>query len=200
MSHAVDRRPAPRSFEELWDALADVPEGYVGEIVAGEVEATPRPNAPHVGAASDLGGLLTAWFRFGMGGGPGGWIILDEPRIRFGNEVRVPDLAGWRVERFVAPAQGPYLVIPDWICELLSLSTARADRTSKLPLYAQHGIGHVWLLDPVVQTLEVFRRQDASWVLVATYGGDAKVRAEPFDAVELDLTLVWGPKRDPEER
>lgn len=196
MAHPAGKPVGPRSFDELWEALLDVPEGFIGEIVDGEIVETQRPDHPHVGATSDLGVLLGAWFRFGIGG-PGGWVILDEPGIRFGDQLRVPDLAGWRADRFVAPESGPYVVVPDWICEALSPRTARADRTEKLPLYAQHGVRHVWLLDAVAQTLEVYRREGASWLLVATFGGGAKVRAEPFDAVELDLSMVWGPTRDP---
>lgn len=191
------RNVTPRSFEELWRDLEEVPEEFIGEIVGGEIVVTPRPDPPHTGATSDLGGLLAAWFRFGMGG-PGGWVILHEPRIRFADEIRVPDLAGWRTDRFVAPPRGPYTVIPDWICEALSPGTARKDRTDKMPLYARNGVRHLWLLDPILQTLEVYRLEAARWVSVGTYGGDDKIRAEPFDAVELDLTLVWGPKREPE--
>ena len=198
MSRAAERVRKPGSFDDLWRDLEDVPAGQVGEIVGGEIIATLRPGPPHIMASSGLGGLLTAWFRFGMGG-PGGWVILDEPRIRFVDEVRVPDLAGWRAERFAATDTGPLFVIPDWICELLSPGTARTDRMDKLPLYARHGVGHVWLLDPLLQTLEVYRLQGASWVLVRTFGADDRARAEPFDAVELDLTLVWGARRDPVE-
>lgn len=199
MAPTADRTREPRSFEQLWDDLDEVPEGFVGEIVAGEVIVTPRPDPPHIRATSDLGGLLTAWFRFGMGGGPGGWVILDEPRIRFAEEVRVPDLAGWRASRFAAPRSGPYTVVPDWICEALSPGTARSDRTAKMPLYARNRVGHLWLLDAVVQTLEVYRLEGERWVSVGTFGGDEKVRAEPFDAVELDLTMVWGPLREADE-
>ena len=196
MAHPAGTPVGPGSFDKLWEALLHVPEGFVGEIVGGEIIETQRPDHPHVAATSDLGILLGGWFRFGMGG-PGGWVILDEPRIRFGDDVRVTDIAGWRTIRYVEPSSGPYIVPPDWICEALSPSTARADRTDKLPLYARAGVGHVWLLDPVAQTLEVYRLENGSWVLVATHGGDAKVRAEPFDAVELDLAMVWGPTRDP---
>ncbi len=193
----VHRAAKRRSFDELWEALLHVPEGKVGEIVDGEIVEVQRPDYPHIAATSDLGGLLCAWFRFGIGG-PGGWVILDEPRISFGDELRVPDLAGWRRERFSAPRTGPLAVIPDWICEGLSPSTARSDRTEKLPLYARHGVRQVWLLDALVQTLEVYRLDAGRWVLVGSYGGDAKVRADPFDAVELDLALIWGPPQPPE--
>lgn len=196
MSRAAGRRAEPRSFDELWEALLDVPEGYIGEIVDGEIVETQRPGEPHSMAATDLGTLLGAWFRFGIGG-PGGWIFRHEPGIRFGDELRIPDLAGWRTERFVKPTgDGPYLVMPDWILEVLSKGTVREDRTKKMPLYAAHGVPRLWMLDPAAQTLEVYRLQDRAWVLVRALGGDAKARVEPFDAVELDLTLVWGPMRD----
>ncbi len=196
MSRPADRRAGTRTFEQLWAALEQVPEDCLGEIVAGDIETTPRPNPPHTDAASDLGGLLTAWFRFAIGG-PGGWVIRDEPRIRFGDEIRVPDLAGWRAERFESPPSGPYLVIPDWICEVLSARTARVDRTEKMPLYARHEVRHLWLLEPVLQTLEVYRLHTDGWFLAGAFGADAKVRAEPFDAMEIDLTLIWGPAREP---
>lgn len=195
MARVADQRVEAKSFDQLWDELDRVPRGYVAEIVDGEVVVLPRPNPPHVRASSDLGTLLGGWFRFGIGG-PGGWVILDEPRIRFGHEIRVPDLAAWRVERFAADDTGPFLVIPDWICEVLSPGTTADDRTAKLPLYSRHRVGHVWLLDPLEQTLEVYRLHGDRWLLVTTFGADAKARAEPFDAVELDLTLVWGAKRN----
>ena len=122
-------------------------------------------------------------------------MILAEPRIRFGDECRVPDFAGWRKERYVRPdGSGPYEVVPDWVCELLSKSTAVEDRTEKLPLYAKHGVRYAWILDAIAQTLEVFRLEGGCWLLAQTFGADAKVRAEPFDAIEIDLTLFWGPR------
>ena len=199
MAAAASHTTGRRSFDELWRDLELVPEGYTGEIVDGEIITTPRPGPPHLVTTSDLGVLLGGPFRFGIGG-PGGWIILDEPRIRVGDEARVPDLAAWRADRYVTPEDGPYVVIPDWLCEVLSPGTARSDRTKKMPLYARHRVGHVWLIDPVLQTLEVYRLQGESWGLVRSYGADEKVRAEPFDAVELDLSMIWGGAVPPERR
>lgn len=185
-------RPLPKT----WMDLGEVPEGYVGEIVGGEIRVQPSPDPPHVNAASDLFGSLAGPFRFGHGG-PGGWILRDEPHIRFGDEVRVPDLSGWRAERFRSPRRGPFIVIPDWVCEVLSPSTAFVDRTEKLPLYAARGVQHLWLLDPLGRTLEVFRLSGEHWLLVASAGGAQKVRAEPFDAIEPDLSVLWTDDTDP---
>ncbi len=189
------QRPEKRSFEELWRALAEVSDEHVGEIVAGEIRLNPRPNPPHVAAQSELGYELTGPFSRGRGG-PGGWIFRDGPRVRFGTELRVPDLAGWRTERFQEPRVGPYPIAPDWICEVLSERTAATDRSEKMPLYAAHGVGHLWLLEPVLQSLEIYRLHHGNWLLVQAHAGGATVRAEPFDAIELELQNVWGPPRE----
>ena len=189
------RRPRERFTLRLgrpptWEDLRDVEEDFIGEIVAGEIVAAPRPSNPHGSVTSDLGALLGGPFRFGIGG-PGGWIFIDEPRIRFGEDIRVPDLAGWRRERYSGPAAGPFTVIPDWICEVLSPSTEAEDRGPKMELYRRAGVGHVWLIGWQARTLEVYRREAEGWLRVATFTGDARARAAPFEAVELDLSLVW---------
>lgn len=181
-----------RNRPAVYADLYDVPENQVGEIIGGELFATPRPALPHANAASVLGGLLFDPYRRGIGG-PGGWIILDEPELHFGDDVLVPDLAGWRRERFADVPKGTVgiEVVPDWVCEVLSPSTARLDRARKLPLYARERTTHAWFIDPVAQTLEVMRLEGERWTLMATFGGSAPVRAEPFDAIELDLGALW---------
>ena len=81
--------------------------------------------------------------------------------------------------------------VPDWVCEVLSPATARFDRMKKLGTYARERVGHAWLVDPVLETLEVFRRQGDGWYLALTAGGDEVVRAEPFDAIEIELKNLW---------
>lgn len=175
----------------------NAPETVVAEIIGGELLAMPRPHRQHVHAASALGEELGPPFRRGRGG-PGGWVILDEPELRVGSlpDIVIPDLAGWRRERipadFLAGTEPPFITLaPDWVCEVLSPSTERVDRGRKLDLYRREGVAHVWLVSPALQTLEVLRRHDLGWLLVATFEGNSAVRAEPFDAVELDLAALW---------
>ncbi len=125
-------------------------------------------------------------------GGPGGWWIVDEPELHLGRNVLVPDLAGWRRERLPAFPREPFFTLaPDWVCEVLSPATARLDRLKKLSIYWREGVGHAWLVDPVLETLEVFRRLEEAWLGALAAGGDDVVRAEPFDAIELTLTGLW---------
>jgi Uma2 family endonuclease len=172
--------------------LEELPPNMVGEIIAGELYASPRPAIPHTRTYSRLGGVLMGPFDMGING-PGGWVILDEPELHLGSNILVPDLAGWRLERFPEDARTAALSLaPDWVCEILSPSTEARDRSVKLPLYAHEEVRHVWLVDPDVRTLEVFRLAGTNYTLLATYAGDALVRAEPFEALEFKLSLLWG--------
>jgi Uma2 family endonuclease len=87
----------------------------------------------------------------------------------------------------------PYFPLaPDWVCEVLSPSTAADDRADKMPIYARENVPHVWLIDPLAKTLEVFvLGSGRRWTLAGVHRDDARVRAEPFDAVELDLSILW---------
>jgi Uma2 family endonuclease len=178
------------AFDALYRRLSELPESERAEIVQGSIRVLPRPRPRHVRSASRLGSLLDNTFSFDSDG-PGGWVLLDEPEVRFADELRNPDLAGWRMERYREPDEGPFMVMPDWICEVLSPRTAQVDRGEKMPLYARHGVEHLWLVDPDARTLETYRREGDLWLALATYGGDARVRAEPFDAAELDLGALW---------
>jgi Uma2 family endonuclease len=175
-----------------WDDLLAMPREDRVEIVDGALEVMPRPAPPHIESATDLGAVLVPPFKFGHGGGPGGWVIVAEPYLAFGADVRSPDLAGWRKERYVRPERGPYTVVPDWICEVLSPSTAVRDRTEKLPLYARHGVSYFWIVDPVGCSLEVYRLGPDGYIVTLVVAGAEKVRAVPFDAIEIDLALIWG--------
>lgn len=169
-----------------------LPDNVVGEIIDGELIVSPRPGPRHAAASSGLGFELGPRFHKGDGG-PGGWWILFEPELHMGPRVLVPDLAGWRRERMPAlPDTAWFSLVPDWVCEVLSPSTVRVDRVLKLRVYAEEGVGHLWLLDPLARTLEVLRLQGEAYLVAAVFAGDEAVRAEPFDAVELDLVTLWG--------
>jgi Uma2 family endonuclease len=173
--------------------LEQVPGHKVAEILDGVLIVNPRPASPHAAAASSLGEELGPPFKRGRGG-PGGWVLLDEPELHLGPDpdVVVPDLAGWRRERMPEmPHAAFFTLAPDWICEVLSPSTEAVDRTTKLPIYAREEVRHAWLVDPLVRTLEVLRLEARAWRIVATWRDDARVRAEPFDAIELDLAVLW---------
>jgi Uma2 family endonuclease len=188
---------AARRKIATYEDLLRVPDHMVAEILDGELFASPRPAVPHARTASGVGGLLFERFDRPSGGGdgPGGWWILDEPELHLRDDVVVPDLAGWRRERLPTLPRGPWLdQAPDWVCEVASPSTEAIDRGRKLRIYAREGVSHLWLLNPRLRTLEVYKRSEDKWILLETLVGNETVRAEPFDAVELDMTRWWPPE------
>ena len=182
----------PARRRATYEDVLRAPEHMVAEIVDGELHLNPRPAKPHAAAATALGEELGPPFKRGRGG-PGGWIILYAPELHLAADVLVPDLAGWRRERMpVITTHEPYFTLaPDWVCEVLSPRTARLDRAKKLPIYARAEVRHVWIVDPLARTLEALRLEREKRVIVDVWAGDAKVRIEPFDAIDLDLAVLW---------
>jgi Uma2 family endonuclease len=194
-------QPVPRvpPFDRpaTYDDLVKLPDHLVAEIADGELHASPRPAFPHAGAGAAIGGFLMPAFGWGRGG-PGGWWIFYEPELHLGPDVLVPDWAGWRRTRMPHRPETPYASLaPDWLCEILSPSTSSFDRVKKLAIYAREGVPHVWLLDPLARTLEVLRLEKGRWTILATHAGAEVARAEPFEAVELELSILWGETAPP---
>jgi len=184
--------PRPRA---TYQDVLDAPPEKVAEVIDGELVLMPRPAGPQALAASVLGEELGPPFRRGQGG-PGGWILLDEPELHLGDDILVPDLAGWRRERMPVVEDVVYFTMaPYWVCEVLSPRTTTNDRARKLPIYAREQVAHVWLVDPLARTLEALRREGSRWLLVGVWNDEARPRAEPFDAIELELGRLWADAR-----
>ena len=187
--------PAEKKKRATYQDVLDAPAHLVAEIIDGDLRLSPRPAGPHTKVSSTLGYVLGPPFDLKING-PGGWIILDEPELHFGEEILVPDLAGWRRERLAEVPDAAYFTLaPDWICEVLSKSTETMDRAEKLAIYAAAGVHHAWLVHPLRRTLEVMRLHEGKWLVLGTHVRDRRVRAEPFEAIELDLALVWADNR-----
>jgi Uma2 family endonuclease len=174
-----------------YEDLLQAPPHLVAEIINGRLVTHPRPAPRHLRVSSSLGGELDGPFDKGRGG-PGGWWILDEPELHLRTHVLVPDLAGWRRTRMPRLPETAWLELaPDWICEVLSPATASTDRAEKLPIYAEHGVTHAWLIDPLLRTLEAFENSSGRWLLLTTLKDRESVSIPPFDAISFDLSLLW---------
>jgi Uma2 family endonuclease len=173
------------------DVLA-APDHMIAEVIDGDLHLQPRPARRHARAASRIGGCLDGPFDRGRGG-PGGWVILDEPELHLGAEpaILVPDLAGWRVDRATFDGDGAFIdVVPDWVCEVLSPSTAAFDRSRKADLYAELGVSYLWLVDVSTRQIEAFRLAEGKWLRLGAYDR-ADARIEPFDAVPLEVPALF---------
>ena len=187
-AHKHDSTRRPRA---TYQDVLDAPAHQVAEIIKGTLHTHPRPAPRHTLASSTLGNELGPPFHRGRGG-PGGWWILDEPELHLGEDILVPDLAGWRRERMAELPETAYFTLaPDWVCEVLSASTRKLDLHGKRPVYAREGIPHLWLVDPTDRTLEVFELHGGQWLLIASAKDDDPVSIRPFDAITFSLGDLW---------
>ena len=182
---------AERTPRATYQDVLDTPAHRVAEIVDGTLYTHPRSAMPHAFASSALQSDLSNTFQFGRGG-PGGWWIIFGPELHLGEDILVPDLAGWRRERMPDYPDIAYVTLPpDWGCEVLSASTRRLDLQEKRPVYAREGVQHLWLVDPADRTLEAFELHEGQWLLIASAKDDDPVSIRPFDAITFSLGDLW---------
>ena len=187
----MNEHVAAKAGRATYQDVLDAPEKMVAELIRGALHLQPRPAFPHARAASMLTIEVGGPFDRGRGG-PGGWWIVMEPELHFGDDVLVPDIAGWQRERRPVFPSVPWLELaPDWACEVLSPSTRRIDLIEKREISGEAGVGHLWFVDPIERTLEAFALRDAAWVLVTALRDDAEVKVAPFEAVGFPLSALW---------
>jgi Uma2 family endonuclease len=182
----------PATRPASYDDLLDLPDNVIGEIIAGELITHPRPAPRHALAASALGSAIFSRYDRSSPDGPGGWWILDEPECHLGSDIIVPDIAGWRQSTMPElPETAWFEITPDWVCEIISPSTHKHDRSTKRDVYARERIGHYWIVDPVERLIEVFQLVDEHWTLLLTARDDMKASLAPFEAMPFELGRLW---------
>ena len=179
-----------------------IPEERRAELIDGRLVYSALPGPRH--------GLIQGSFfsalgpRFGRRGGggerPGGWWFSLEVDLEIGGIGCRPDVLGWRRDRFPAlpapDARGVVVDVPDWICEVLSPSTVNIDTGRKREAYHRAGVGHYWLADPERRSLTVLRRLEEGYMIAAVATPGERIRAEPFEAIELILDEVFAVEDD----
>lgn len=188
---------APKVKPATLDELADLrDQGHVVELIDGEIAYKAMPTPEHGSPQLKFGELLGGFNRRGGGPkGPGGWWLMTEVEVLYARTTEVfrHDLVGFRRDLHPGRPTGlPVKVRPDWACEILSPSTARNDVVKKQRTLHVHGVPHYWLVDPQNQLLAVLRWEPDQYRRVLDAGIGDVVRAEPFDAIELDVRELFG--------
>jgi len=189
-----ETRPSPpRATIAEWLAQ---PEERGAELIRGKLVYKALPSAAHGRAQGKLYAQLDPYDRRPSGAGkPGGWWLSLEVDIELAGEGVRPDLVGWRRSRVPAlPRAEPGKAIterPDWICEVLSPTTASRDLGEKLVVYHRAEVTHYWIVDPLNQTLTVYRWTADGYIVALGCGGQMTVRAEPFSDLEIPIGVLF---------
>jgi Uma2 family endonuclease len=181
----------PHKRNATYADIEALPEGKVGQLIDGDLYICGRPRVRHAVAIKSIARLLDP-----ADSDPSsrGWVILPEVEIWFGKNRKtllVPDLAGWRRERMPEiPDVQTIDLVPDWVCEGLSPSTARIDKGRKKEIYARHRVDHVWYADPKLKMLEVFALDRGSYRAAQFGSGNDVAVFAPF-TFPIDLAKLW---------
>jgi Uma2 family endonuclease len=180
------------------DFLARSPDERL-ELIRGTLIEKPQASSDHSLAQFSTSVRLGERFQRRPGGRyPGGWWFFTELVVALGNEIVRPDVCGYRREKMPEPPRTPIVEpAPHWVCEILSPRQGVRDRIEKMRIYFAAGVPHYWVMNSQERMLEVFRRTDIGYALVLAAKSGDRVRAEPFDAVELRVDELFGD--DPEE-
>ena len=171
------------------------------EIIHGTIVEKANPTMEHGRSQLATGGVLRRRFDRGSGGRwPGGWWFGSEVEVEYEtHEVYRHDLVGWRRDRVPEFPRGwPVRVRPDWVCEMLSPSNEKRDLIDKMRVLQHAGVPHYWIGNPQDKTLVVHRWEPKGYLIVLTAASGDVVRAEPFEAVELRIDVLFGDPDDDE--
>jgi Uma2 family endonuclease len=196
------RREPRRATIREWLAI---PEEERAELIDGAIIYQAMPGPEHGLAQGKMFALVDTPFgrRVGGGGRPGGWWFSLEVDMELAGLGCRPDLLGFRRSKHARLPQpderGVVTVVPDWICEVLSPSTAYLDQGKKRRAYHHAGVEHYWLVDPTNRTLTVLERAERDYLILLVAGRDEVVRAAPFDAIEIPVGEIFGDDEEPGE-
>ena len=187
MSTRKETRPGDESSPATYQDVLDAPSHKVSEIIDGTLHMSPRPASIYGRASSGLVANIGLPYDYGTDG-PGGWWIIFGPELHLGEDVLVPDVAGWRRERMPEfPDVKFFTLAPDWAYEVISPSTMTLDRAVKRLVYAREGVGHLWLVEPDARILEAFELRDGHWTLLETLTDDGPISLPPFEGISFEF-------------
>ena len=172
------------------------PDERGAELIGGVLVYQAMPHPRHGRIGGKLFTQLDPYDRDPGEEGPGGWWLSQETDLKLGADGVRPDLCGWRRERCPDlpepdPTVGAVVVRPDWVCEVLSPSTADRDLGDKADIYYREQVDHYWIIDPSNQVLTVLRWTKEGYVKALSAGKSKIIHAEPFGQVALDLRRIF---------
>lgn len=164
------------------------------EIIGGEVVQKAVPTFAHARTELKVTATVAPFDARGGGGGPGGWWLGTELHVEYpSGDVYCHDLAGFRRDRVPErPTEWPVLARPDWVAEIVSPKHEKQDLVVKPRVLHAAEVPHYWVISPEERILLVHRWSPDGYVVVQRATAGDVIRAEPFDAIEIHVGVLFG--------
>lgn len=191
MGHTPGMPSHAASAPITWDEFVALDEDDLRELIDGELVEVEVPTDSHEHIVVRIGSALTVW----SDAGNGGRALASGYKVRISDRRGVmPDLQFYRAGNDASREQQQGLVAgrPDLVVEVVSPSSPRYDRVTKLRWYAQREIPEYWLVDPQARTLERLVLRDGAYTIAASLADDETFRPASFDGLEIPLAKLWG--------
>lgn len=180
-----------------WDDFIALDEDDRRELIDGELIEVEVPTDHHEHIVALLSYFLISWIRPRKAGrlhGSGYKLRID------GRRGLMPDLQFYAADNPAPnplPPQGMDAGRPDLAVEIISPSSRRHDRVTKLNAYAALGVPAYWIIDPEAQTLECFTLDPDKdgYHLDVALAGDAPFSPTRFPGLEIPLAELWTTER-----
>jgi Uma2 family endonuclease len=168
------------------------------EIIHGAIVQKAMPSVAHSRSHTKIISILDTFNRRPGGRRPGGWWLFAEIHVEYQrSQAYCHDVAGWRRDRVSEmPSEWPVKIRPDWVCEIVSPSHEKRDMVDKPKVLHAAEVPHFWLLNPEEKMLLVQRWSAAGYTTILAASSGQTVRAEPFEAIELRVGVLFGDEED----
>lgn len=178
------------------DDWLSIPDNERCELIEGDIVYKALPSFHHGEFQGNLREALSAFRKKNNNGGnpPSGWWFSLEVAVVYEGRPNgfVHDIAGWRKDRHTEKPNGRKVTqTPDWVCEILSGNKTNDLVTKKWVLH-EHKVEYYWIVDLEEEIISVLKWSDKGYTIVNDAKKDDIKRLEPFDAIELNLSFLFG--------
>jgi Uma2 family endonuclease len=171
---------------EDWLRLPD--DNWQYEVIKGVMYMAPAPSTDHQDIATELGWHMLNFIKQGQLGK-----LYHAPVNVYlpGQETPVePDLVFIAANRLEIISKRGIEGAPDLVVEILSPNSWWRDRRAKLPLYEETGVRECWLIDPELQTIEIYALRDQSYALLGQWGRGEVAASEVMAGFEIGIEVI----------
>ena len=180
----LESRPTTLTYDDY----LKTPDDERWELLRGELIMVPGPNTAHQRITLNLVRFLSAFVEENA---LGEVFISPYDVVLSRNNVLQPDLLFVSRDQQSIITEANIQGAPALVVEVISPSTASKDRELKRRIYAEHGVGEYWLVDPDSRTISVMSLQDKDFREVGNYGVGEVLSSPTLEGLALDLTRIF---------